>query len=87
MAEAVGTAEAAEAEAAEVAEVADAAADGAEDALAAVSITAVVSVVAVLVLDSWLMELKPPSVVSSSRACTSPPRCCSRSNLLCPVGL
>ncbi|WP_246143221.1 hypothetical protein [Actinacidiphila oryziradicis] len=70
VAEMVETAEAAEAEAAEVADVT---ADGTEDTGVPMGVTAVVSVVAVLVLDSWLMELKPPSVVSSSRSCTSPP--------------
>jgi hypothetical protein len=38
--------------------------------------------VAVPVLDSWIMKLKPPSVVSSFRSCTVPPPYYSRSNLL-----
>jgi hypothetical protein len=73
MVEMVETAETAEPADAEAAEVADVTADGAEDTVVPMGATAVVSVVAALVLDSWLMELKPPSVVSSSRSCTSPP--------------
>lgn len=35
--------------------------------------------------ESWLMALKPPSVVSPSRSCTVPPPLLPRSNLLCSV--
>jgi hypothetical protein len=76
------------ADTAEGAEPAEADADGADGAVVA-DMPAIDGVsAAVPVQDSWFMELKPPSVVSSSRSCTvTSPASSSRSNLLCSLGL